>query len=204
MAVGVTLSQFMSFPRTEAEDEDVAMAVFTNNMQAARDITGKFVLESQLKDIGGKAVRVDTARVDPKTGRLVPLMERLAFIDPHVEYGDQRKVMGGNPVRRWLSYDADTMDGDCGAPITLRNYSFFNFQVLCGFHTAHGEGRAWGAVLTHETIMRLENTLTSRGHIKHQIGECSPKETDDICEKLEPGRLRGKVSGYIRSSMTYF
>lgn len=174
--IRLTVGHFLDFPRSEAAFRDLCF-VRTINLHTARKITGFLVTENDMKDVGGLPVRLDTARVE-SDGELVAFNDRIAFMSKSVEVGRHGVTIGSTRHLNWYSYAADTILGDCGAPLCLQKSQRFQHRVWLGLHVGCkvGFGQAYATQLTAELVERHLNDLKSETR-DPRVKEASFQET---------------------------
>lgn len=129
----LTVGQFLDFPRVEYPDRDLAFCRFTNQIPPRRDIIDKIALAKDFEKLGGQPVRLDTARM-AEDGVIIPFHQRETYLCKSVQAGTNPREIGCVWHKKWLCYFAQTITGDCGAPLCLQEYSGFNNRCLIGLH----------------------------------------------------------------------
>lgn len=133
----ITVKQFLGLRWHLEKDRDLAFSSFGAMCPPKKDIT-KFILpSSKIKDLGGKAVRLDTAR-SSVGGQLLKFSERVSYFCEKLTVGRQPKYIGDYPNgtnhREWLSYQGSSQPGDCGAILSVTDYSALQNKFVCGLH----------------------------------------------------------------------
>jgi hypothetical protein len=181
IAGGMDVGKFLDIPYHVVPDKDLAFGIM-KGVNPKKDAMKFLVLEKELSDASNKAVRLDTARVD-KNGLLVPWNERLAFMDPHVQYGTHSLQCGPIRHKRWWKYVADTQSGDCGAPLCLQRAGSFQHRVWLGIHVGGRDQYGYANVITREDADdAFSKLLVKDPHLKqYAIQNATPEETDLHC-----------------------
>jgi hypothetical protein len=148
--IKLKVGHFLDFPRSNSDFRDLCF-VRTTNLHTAKKITGFVVSEKDMRDVGGLPVRLDTARIE-EDDKLVPFNDRIIFMSKAVETGTHGVTIGRTRHTNWLSYSANTIDGDCGAPLCLQSAQRFQHRVWLGLHVGfkQGFGQAYATQLTAE------------------------------------------------------
>lgn len=150
--IKLQVGHFLDFPRSTSDFRDLCF-IRTTNLHCAKKIVSFLLTEQDYKDAGGLPVRLDTARVE-KNGELVKYNERIAFMSKAVEVGTHGITIGKTRHTNWLSYDADCIMGDCGAPLCLQAAQRFQHRVWLGIHVGCkiGFGQSFSTQLTAELV----------------------------------------------------
>jgi len=148
MRSGITLKMnvgtFLSAKSIEHKDEDLCFRHFGRDFNPFRKISHFFLKESEIAKIGGRAVRLDTARVDHK-GELLPFNDNITYESPTVAvHRGGMRTKDGQYYSRFLQYYAPTAKGDCGAPLCLINHNQFDCRLVAGIHVAGDTNRGHG------------------------------------------------------------
>lgn len=138
--VFITVKDFFTYPIYNRRDRDLVFIDFKGALRPHKDIVKFFLRSSEIDDIGGSAVRLDTARMD-KDGELIDFNERVTYISPTVEVGTVPQRIGETTHTRWLRYLAETRSGDCGAVLSLTDTTAFSCRFVIGIHI--GYDRVW-------------------------------------------------------------
>jgi hypothetical protein len=148
--ITLKVGHFLDFPRSNCDFRDLCF-VRTVNLHTAKKITGFVVTEKDMRDVGGLPVRLDTARIE-EGDKLVPYNDRIIFMSKAVDVGTYGVTIGRTRHLNWLSYSANTIDGDCGAPLCLQTAQRFQHRVWLGLHVGlkSGFGEAYSTQLTAE------------------------------------------------------
>lgn len=159
-----SIKDCLSYPKYICKDRDLVFMDFKGALRPHKDIV-KFILKSsEIDDIGGNTVRLDTARMD-KGGVLIDFNERVTYISPSVEVGRVVTRIGDTYHRRWLRHAADTLPGDCGAVLSLTDTTAFSCRFVVGLHVGFDPvwKRAYSTPLDAEICLLAAEKL--------QIGE---------------------------------
>lgn len=162
----IRVGQFLRLKWHHEEDRDLAFSSFGPMCPPKKDIT-KFILSNkQIKDLGGRCSRMDTAR-SSIGGQLLKFSERVSYFSESLTVGKQPKYIGNFPDgtnhRHWLSYRADTMPGDCGAIISVTDFSALQNKFVCGLHIGRRDQstEAYATQLDIETVNRAFERLST-------------------------------------------
>jgi len=166
----VKVSHWLDFPRSCSDFRDLCF-VRTKALYCARKITHFLVRESEFKDVGGLAVRLDTARIS-EDDMLIKFNDRIAFMSKSVEVGRHGVTIGKTRHTNWLRYSADTIDGDCGATLCLQRAQRFQHRVWLGIHVGckTSDSEAYATQLTAELVER------HLGELKKETGDPRVRE----------------------------
>lgn len=132
----VSVRDLFSYDQYLKKERDLAFVNFDNALRPHKDIIKFFLKSSEIRDIGGYAVRLDTARMD-KDGVLLDFNERVTYISPTVEVGKSTLKIGDTYHKKWLRYFADTRSGDCGAILSLTDTTAFSCRFVAGIHIGY-------------------------------------------------------------------
>lgn len=162
----IKVGQFLRLRWHHEEDRDLAFSSFGPMCPPKKDIT-KFILSArQIKDLGGRCSRMDTARASIG-GQLLKFSERVSYFSESLVIGRQPKYIGqfpdGTNHKHWLSYRADTMPGDCGAIISVTDFSALQNRFVCGLHIGRRDQstEAYATQLDIETVSRALEKLNT-------------------------------------------
>lgn len=155
----ISFAEFLSWPRCELEDKELAFVQFAVG-RAHRNVSTNFIRESDVKFLGGHPVRLDVCDIDQR-GVLSNKLVRKVFVSQKLELGAKLAVQGKS-VSRYLKYVAATSNGDCGAPLCAHNPDRFSGRVCFGVHFAGTVDLAFGysAIVTQELIAQACQKLT--------------------------------------------
>lgn len=135
--VNMTVRAFRSFPRMAVPDMDLCFIHFKKCFRMHKDIVTKIIPEKDLAMIGGREVRLDTSTVCSSAGTLLPNAIRVTYNSDRVKlHYETLRTHSGLSYNRYLSYSANTIAGDCGAPLCLVDYSRFANRCFVGLHVA--------------------------------------------------------------------
>lgn len=155
----ITVSQFLNLRWHLEKDKDLAFSSFGDMCPPKKDIT-KFILPySKIKDLGGKAVRLDTARAS-HNGELLEFSERISYFCEKLEVARSPKYIGeyphGTNHKDWLSYRGQSQPGDCGAVLSVTDYSSLQNKFVCGLHIGRRDTttECYATQLDIETVNR--------------------------------------------------
>lgn len=143
--VTMTIKAFKSFPTLPMPGVDLCFKHFKKCFRMHKDITGRVIPEKDLCVVGGREVRLDTATVCSSSGTLLPNAAQVTYNSNTVKlHHTKMRTHTGLSYDRYLSYDANTIPGDCGAPLCLVDYSRFANRCFIGLHVAGQPDTATG------------------------------------------------------------
>lgn len=168
-----TVEAFLSYPCKIYEDRDLAFIHFDNSIKPRKDIMDKILFRSEIDDIGGNAVRLDTARMD-RDGTFIDYNDRETFISPSVKVGRTETRIGPTVHKKWLQYHAATKKGDCGAVLCLTDHSAFACRLVAGIHVGADEtwGEAYATPLDAEICRDAVSILGVRNQPEQVVTQC--------------------------------
>lgn len=176
------VSDFLKLPWYLEEDKDLAFSKFGKVCPAKKDVT-KFILPySRIKDQGSKSVRLDTARSSHQ-GKLLEFSERVSYFSPNLEVSyNQSKYIGafpnGTSHKDWLSYTAETQPGDCGAVLSVTDFSGLNNRFVVGLHVGR-RGQSDQAYATQLDLETVEKALSVIG--SDEVREVPIDDVEEQC-----------------------
>lgn len=162
--VDVSVDAFLSYDRRILADRDLCFINFAHTLRPRKDILDKILRKSEIDDIGGSTVRLDTARMDRK-GVFVEYNDRETFISPSVTVGKSPIRIGNADLavvhNKWLRYDAQTLKGDCGAVLSVTDHSPYSCRLVAGLHVGYDEewGKAYATPIDFETCKEMAASL---------------------------------------------
>lgn len=166
--IRVKMGDFLRFKWHIEADRDLAFSTFGNAIARKRSIVHFLMRESTISDQGGKAVRLDTARVTAR-GELLEFSERVSYFSQGIEVSNGRsKYIGtypnGTDHKRWIRYHAETLPGDCGAVLSVTDHASTACQFVIGLHVGRREGsdEAYATQLDQEVVRRALEIFGSR------------------------------------------
>jgi len=137
----VSVRAFMRFPMYRVHDRDLAFIDFGRNVHPHKHIAKHMLKSSEINQMGGERVRLDTARVADRNGELVPYNERITMLPGSVEVGRVPIRIGTAEAytkhERWLRYAAITEQGDCGAILSLTSHCAYECRLVAGLHVGY-------------------------------------------------------------------
>jgi hypothetical protein len=163
------LKEFLKFPRVDVPERDLTF-IKVNMVNFNKDILHLIVDEDQVKAASGRKVMSDILRINSNG------CVRMNFCSS-VRYDSGRLSLKG-PSRtftheRWLVYEAPTVSGDCGAPISLLSGREFGNRVLMGLHIG-------GNTMYHKAFA----TILDRQLVDKSLAELRKKAGDPVNEEL--------------------
>lgn len=184
--ITISVQHYLGLRRQTFVDDDLEFIKFVN-VRAHRNVVSSFILERDVKYIGGVRGRLDVCEVDDRKN-VVPANKRMVHVLSSLAYGEDLRF-AGRRVRKYFSYGAPTSPGDCGAPLCLLDNSSYSGRTAIGIHVAGAVSRMTGysTVVTQEKIKAaidffdvikddFEEDLRSRG-IALQAGNELPFST---------------------------
>lgn len=173
LPIDITVDAFLSYPRKVYSDRDLAFIDFQNSIKPRRNIMDKILRKSEIDDIGGSAVRLDTARMD-KDGVFIEYNDRETFISPSVEVGRSATKIGPTIHQKWLRYQAPTVKGDCGATLCLTDHSPYSCRLVAGVHVGYDPtwGQAYATPLDVETCEEAARALSVFSQPEQVVAQC--------------------------------
>lgn len=185
-----TIGQFLGYDSYSDRDCDISFVKFVG-VRAHVSILHAFATKADISGAAGRAVSLNVAKIDvtysgnnPVFGDVVHYM---VHSQPSVAIGFNLKF-GNRSMKQYFRYsDIHTVEGDCGAPLTLADGRDFNDRVFLGLHVASGaRNTGYASILTRELVDTVLQThfkavmkdkfvedIASRG-VKMQCGEVSP------------------------------
>lgn len=166
--IRVKMGDFLNFRWHIERERDLAFSTFGNAIARKRSIVHFLMRDATISDQGGKAARLDTARVTSK-GELLEFSERVSYFSQNIEVSRGRvKYIGtypnGTEHRKWIRYHAETLPGDCGAVLSITDHASTACQFVIGLHVGRREGsdEAYATQLDREIADRALAIFGSR------------------------------------------
>ena len=130
----MSVREFMSFVRKRIPERDLCFCAANKHLKMRRNISKKFLTESQLDSASGLPTRLDVFSIE--TASDVESPKRIVYTEPRVRISrsGQTISIGSCKHKRFAEYFAETQFGDCGAPLTLQDPSRFNSSLILGLH----------------------------------------------------------------------
>jgi len=130
--ISMTVGQFLDHPRVDDFENDLSVFRMEHKCRAHGHKLSKFVTESEVSKLSGKAAIMYRSRVDDK------------FPDDnsrdihHFELAEKRGlVYDGLMLERSFEYNVATIKGDCGAAVMLRDNNRMPYaHTIVGVHVA--------------------------------------------------------------------
>lgn len=145
----MTVARFLAMKRYSQPDRDLDIVMY-EDVRAHRNIVSKFVLEKEVESLGGAASVLEIARTSARSlGQPYyhPITLNTVKLGKDLHYEGRR-------LERYVKYNAPTVRGDCGAPLTRLCERRSNGGVCFGLHvagcTAYEEGYA--TLVTRELV----------------------------------------------------
>lgn len=136
MQVVVPVSSVLSYKRVEVEDSDmVYVKMDRGHIRSHRNIIRHTLTEASLALVYDRVnlpVRLDVTRVNDGPGGGI---ERVVYHSKTVRYMPQL-VTATSSSANVFTYDAQTVAGDCGAPLTIAEPRNYNGACFLGIHVA--------------------------------------------------------------------
>lgn len=162
--VEMELSQFVRLPQVKAVGADIVFLRFPRKMlKAHRSIVSMFLTEANLKQLlRNKAnhVRLDIAR----PGKDCYDVRRHTFVSNVCEFqADGITTTQGVSYDGVVSYNAPTVAGDCGAPLSICEPRYWGGASIIGFHVAGKVGllyrKGFASIVPRELIYSAREEL---------------------------------------------
>lgn len=154
--VSVSVNEFLSLKRETHADGDVEFVKF-RGFRPHRKLISSFILESDVKSLGGVRAGLEICEIDRK-GVLVGTNVRNRMGADRIEYGENFPIEGQILSRYWKYY-VGTEKGHCGAPVTLNDHSLFNGRTCAGMHVAGNGYIGFANIITQEMIRKALSSL---------------------------------------------
>lgn len=161
----ITVADFLDFPTVCVPDTDVEFVKFDKRtLKAHRSVAHLFLQEAALKQIfRGKAnnVRLDVARLREANG---DELVRHTLVSNVCRYLDEATPVSGVGALHGLAvYNAPTLVGDCGAPLSICEPRYFGGASIIGIHVAGKVGlmarQGYANVISRETVYAARTRL---------------------------------------------
>lgn len=134
--IDMTIGKFLSYPTFTDVDSDILFVNFNKGFRLFKNIINFFLTEEDYGAIGGRSVRLDVATITEKNMENGVPLERSVYLTPNAQVGKAPLHTHKRSYPRWVSYEAATQFGDCGAPLCLTDYRYFKNRFLIGMHVA--------------------------------------------------------------------
>lgn len=147
----VTLGAYLDAPAFQPRSNcDVEFVKLQPN-RATLQIVSAFLTESDLQNIDGESGRLDVCSIDEKLN-LVPEKKRFIHAFPDIKRGLLNQQ--GYRNDRVFIYKAQTIEGDCGSPMSITTNTSYQGRCLGGIHVAHDGKNGYASVVTREMVMK--------------------------------------------------
>lgn len=164
-SVRMPVKTFMGLQFARMQESDAVFVRFERKMlKAHRSIVNQFFSETALKQfLRNKAnhVRLDVARKGAKPEDIV----RTTMVSGLCEYNTSPLVTDKGKFSFTVAYNMPTMDGDCGAPLTVCEPRFWGGSCLIGLHIAGKAGlcvrKGYASIVTRENVHDARSTLST-------------------------------------------
>jgi hypothetical protein len=156
----LSVKLLLKLPRHDLQKHDLTFINFQRlGIRAHSTVSQHLLREDQVKTLKSapKAIRLDVSRVDAegaiskKNGRMIYVAHTSSYLDT--------LLSGKDTIHGVWEYTAPTMEGDCGAPLTLLNPAGVG-KTFIGIHVA-GDGNSLGysSVITFEMFEKARKAL---------------------------------------------
>lgn len=178
-----TVKHYLELVRVSDAEHDVEFVQFTN-VRAHRNIVNNFMRETDIKYLSGVRARLDICSIDDNK-KIAEVNSRNVFVLNSIKLGTDLPIVN-RKLKRYFAYNAPTVVGDCGAPISVFDNSLYSGRCVMGLHVAGMANRAMGYsnIVTQEMINKVlkqldiiddqfESDLKARG-VEMQAGHDIP------------------------------
>lgn len=218
--IKLTVRNFMCFDKVTMEDRDICV-MRLKSVYTAKDAFKFVVKRDDFRHVGNLSVRLDVCRYKDC---ITDLPERMIFNTEKVEIPRGSVLIGDTVHSRLLSYDASTIVGDCGAPLTLQQSNRFDCRIWIGLHVgAMRNSKAFATQIDAESLgeaidhlmkvtadpvveeLSLSETVQQSGLVMSKdidLFEDETKFADDDFGSIEvAGRLSVAVATSVKSGI---
>ncbi|QJY30841.1 nonstructural protein [Ginkgoaceae-associated picorna-like virus 1] len=157
----ITVSTFLQLNMAQVPNYDLALVSFGGVfLKATRDITKYFLTTQEIKNVlrgGNIGVRLDVAKLNRK-GDLV----QVTHMSPTCYYHGST-MAGSVKINGLVRYNAPTVAGDCGAPLSVAENRFYGGRCILAIHSAGRDNvhcrEGYGTACPQEVVRELVNML---------------------------------------------
>lgn len=154
--IKMTINKFLSYATFSDTAADVVFINFDKGFRRHRNIIDFFMKESDYASVGGRSVRLDVAVINGANMNPDVPLERAMYMTPNAQVGKSLLRASKRSYTRYVQYKAATQFGDCGAPLSLTDYRYYNNRFLLGFHVAGtpATGEAFATLVPQELCVK--------------------------------------------------